>query len=94
MNKETITKQILPSTTPTDWIKSGQLLEQLWLEATTAGLAASPLVASIEAGEDTRSQLKQILNTDLLPQSLLRLGHARHQPLRAVPHRTVAECLC
>ena len=80
--------------TPTDWIKAGQNLEQVWLEATAAGLAAAPLVAAIEAGHDTRQELQRILNTKLYPQSILRIGHAVHQkPLRATPRRTVAECL-
>lgn len=76
-----------------NWVKSGQTIEQIWLEATAAGLSVAPLVASVEAGEDTRSRLKQILGTNLLPQSILRLGHTDHKPLRSSPRRTIEECL-
>ena len=79
--------------TTADWIKAGQNLEQVWLEATAAGLAAAPLVAAIEAGKDTRQELQKILNTKLYPQSILRIGHAGHQLLRSSPRRTVEECL-
>lgn len=79
--------------TSADWIKAGQNLEQVWLEATNAGLAAAPLVAAIEAGNDTRQELRRIINTELYPQSILRIGHAGHQLLRSSPRRTVAECL-
>lgn len=80
--------------TPIDWLKAGQILEQIWLAATSANLAASPLVAAIEAGDDIRSQLKKTLNTNLLPQSIIRVGHTtKHKPLRATPRRTVEECL-
>jgi nitroreductase len=76
-----------------NWVKSGQAMEQVWLEATATGLSVAPLIASVEAGEDTRSNLKQILGTNLLPQSVLRIGHAEHKPLRSSPRRTLEECL-
>ena len=76
-----------------NWVKSGQAMEQVWLEATAAGLSVAPLIASVEAGEDTRSSLKQILGTNLLPQSVLRLGHTDHKPLRSSPRRTLEECM-
>ncbi len=79
--------------TPTDWIQAGQNLEQIWLEATAAGLSAAPLVAAIEAGKDTRAELQRILNTKLYPQSIIRLGRADHEPLRPSPRRTIEECL-
>lgn len=76
-----------------EWVKAGQAMEQIWLEATAAGLSVAPLIASVEAGEGTRAKLKQILGTSLLPQSILRLGHTGHKPLRSSPRRTLEECL-
>ena len=79
--------------TPTDWLKAGQLLEQLWLEATAANLAAAPLVAAIEAGDAIRAKLKEALNITRLPQSILRFGHSSESLLRATPRRSVEDCL-
>ena len=76
--------------TPADWVRAGQLLEVLWLNATTAHLAAAPLVAAVEAGESIRTALQQILATNLKPQSILRLGHTY---LKASPRRSVEDCL-
>jgi nitroreductase len=79
--------------TPRDWLIVGQTLENLWLAATAAGLAAMPLVAAIEAGERTRAQLQRIVGTANLPQSILRLGHSRRKGLKATPRRPVRDCL-
>ncbi len=79
--------------TPSDWVRSGQLLELVWLEATAVGLAASPVIASIEAGQDTRQKLKDVIKTDQLPQSVIRFGHSKKINLRPVPHRSVEDCL-
>jgi nitroreductase len=76
-----------------EWLKTGQLLERLWLEATSAGLAASPIAAAIEAGNETRLQVQRILKTNLKPQALLRIGRAAKQDLRPTPRRTVADTL-
>ncbi len=82
-----------PADTPRDWLASGQRLEQLWLEATAAGLAAAPLVAAVEAGESIRRQLQEIVHTSSLPQSIIRIGHILAGRLRATPRRTLEDCL-
>ncbi|MEX1998034.1 MAG: nitroreductase family protein [Candidatus Andersenbacteria bacterium] len=82
-----------PDDSKTAWIQAGQLLEQLWLEATVAGLAAAPLAAGIEASSDIRNKLQQVLTTNLLPQAILRLGHSKQKNLRATPRRELADCL-
>ena len=79
--------------TPRDWLVAGQTLENLWLSATAAGLAAMPLVAAIEAGESTRTRLREIIGGTRLPQSLLRIGHSQREELKATPRRTVEDCL-
>lgn len=79
--------------TPSDHIRAGQQLEQVWLNATAAGLDAMPIVAAIEAGADFRQKLKDIAGIKQYPQSLLRIGHSTKTHLRATPRRTLAECL-
>lgn len=79
--------------TPADWMRAGQLLEQLWLEATQAGLAAAPLASAIEANLNTREGIKKALNTNHYPQAIIRLGRSNKKGLRATPRRSVGDCL-
>ena len=79
--------------TITDWLHAGEELQRVWLNATAAGLAAMPVVASVEAGDKFRSRLGKISDTGLYPQSLLRIGHASNSKLRATPRRTLEECV-
>jgi nitroreductase len=77
-----------------DWIKTGLLLEQLWLEATAAGISAMPQAAAIEGSKEIRRQFNRLLQTDWLPQAILRLGHTvTPRSLRALPRRSVQDCL-
>mgnify|MGYP002621026290 CR=1 FL=1 len=79
--------------TKADWLKAGELVEQLWLEATAAGLAASIITAPIEAGDEFRTKLQQIIGTERYPQTMIRLGHSKQTNLRATPRRSVEDCL-
>ena len=79
--------------TPTSWLDAGQQLQKVWLNATSAGLAAMPVVAAVEAGDKFRHQMKKIIGTDLYPQSMLRIGHSPKNNLRSTPRRTLEECL-
>ncbi len=79
--------------TPVDHLKVGQQLQQVWLNATAAGLAAMPVVAAIEAGEEYRNRLRDITHAKTYPQSLLRIGHSSATNLRATPRRTLDECV-
>jgi len=81
------------SDTPVDWLKAGQVCEQLWLEATAVGLAVAPLAAAIEAGSDVRDKLKSAVDTADYPQVVMRLGHSDKKHPRATPRRSVAECM-
>ena len=78
---------------PEDWMRAGQLLERVWLEATIEGIAAAPVVAAIEAGEETRAQITEVVGEGLYPQSIIRLGHAKDVNLRATPRRNIEDCL-
>lgn len=79
--------------TPIDHIQAGQQLQQVWLNATAAGLAAMPVVAAIEAGAEFRSQLRDVVQAKPFTQSMLRIGHSTKTHLRATPRRTLEECL-
>lgn len=76
-----------------DWVKTGESFEQVWLNATAVGLAAMPVVAAIEAGQAYRGRLQEIAGAAKLPLSMLRIGHAEKNNLRATPRRTIDECL-
>lgn len=82
-----------PGDTPENWLEAGQALEQIWLEATMANLAAAPLAAAIEAGEDFRRRVQETVGTNQLPQAILRLGRSAGHDLKATPRRSVADCL-
>jgi nitroreductase len=84
---------VTPTDSPADHIRAGQYLEQLWLEVTAAGLAAAPLAAAIEASEDIRRELQRVLQTDQLPQAILRIGHSKRRNLKATPRRSVEDCV-
>lgn len=79
--------------TPAHWMEAGRVLERLWLETAAAGLAVMPQVAAIEAGEDIRRQLQEVIGTSQLPQSILRIGHSTAGALRATPRRSVEDCV-
>lgn len=81
-----------PHDTKEEWMESGRILQRLWLEATAAGLAASPVTAAIEAGGGTRKAIKDATKSSLLPQAILRIGH-NSDALRASPRRTIEEIL-
>ncbi|TVM01274.1 MAG: hypothetical protein CV087_11095, partial [Candidatus Brocadia sp. WS118] len=70
------------------WIKAGQILERIWLEATAAGLAAMPLTAAIESSDDDRKIVQTITRTNLFPQGILRIGHTSKLDLKASPRRS------
>ncbi len=79
---------------PTEWIKTGMRLEQLWLEVTKTGLVAMPQAAAIEADSGIRQHVQSLLQTDQLPQAMLRIGHSSTKQLpRALPRRSVQDCL-
>lgn len=76
-----------------DWMRAGELLEKVWLQATAIGLAACTHAAAIEASEETRGEVRKIINTRNHPQAILRIGHAPTIDLKATPRRTVDDCL-
>lgn len=82
-----------PQDNPRHWMQSGELFEQIWLEAEAAGLAAAPLAAAVEAGEPFRRRTQSIIQSQYLPQAALRIGHSPRKNLKASPRRSVSDCL-
>jgi hypothetical protein len=63
------------SDNPLAWLRAGEALERLWLEATRHGYVASPLTQVVEVPR-TRAMLRQELNLQMNPHVLLRVGRA------------------
>jgi nitroreductase len=57
------------------WLRSGEALGRMLLEATRHGLVAGPIAQTIVTGAD-RSALRAELGLAVYPQVLLKLGHA------------------
>jgi hypothetical protein len=61
------------------WLRAGQALERVWLEAVDAGLAVSLLTQPLELSHLrwlARQPLDDVTDRQLWPQALLRLGWA------------------
>ena len=69
---------------PAAWLRSGEALQRVLLDATALGWVASPLTQAIEVPR-TRARLRAAVTRDAYPQMLLRIGHA--DPTADVPHR-------
>ncbi|HEU5270714.1 MAG TPA: hypothetical protein VFU36_12375 [Jatrophihabitans sp.] len=64
---------------PASWLRTGQALERLWLEATRNGYAMSLFTQAIEDPE-SRQHLKATLAVAGHPHLVLRIGHAPATP--------------
>jgi nitroreductase len=71
------------SDTPPAWLRAGEALERLWLEATRHGYVASPLTQVVEVPR-TRATLRQELHLQMNPHVLMRVGRA---PITAASRR-------
>jgi hypothetical protein len=76
--------------TPRDQLRAGMGLALVLLEATRAGVVASPLGQVVDL-PGTRAQLRQQLNVLGEPQMLLRIGYGA--PASATPRRPVSDVL-
>lgn len=80
---------------PESWLRSGEALSELWLQATTEGLSVVPLSQVIEV-EETRQELRHGVFGGLVhPQILVRIGWQEigrsHQP--RTPRRPLEDLL-
>lgn len=74
-------------------IRSGQLLERLWLTATALGLGVQPLSAALEVPR-LRQRLSRLMGAWLpWPQQLLRIGHPRDPSGHRTPRRPLDEVI-
>lgn len=79
-----------PGDDPIDWLRAGQALEHVLLEATAGGLSASFLNQPIEV-EALRPRLAKLIGRTGFPQVLLRLGVGPE--VKPTPRRPVGEVL-
>lgn len=74
-------------------IRSGQLLERLWLTATALGLALQPLSATLEVPR-LRTRLSRLAGAGRpWAQQLVRLGHPRRAGGHRTPRRPLEEVI-
>jgi nitroreductase len=74
-------------------IRSGQLLERLWLAATSRGLGVQPLSAALEVPR-LRLRLSSVMWAELpWAQQLVRIGHPRRQSRHRTPRLPIDEVL-
>lgn len=75
---------------PWSWLRAGEGLQRVLLELTRRGLVASPFTQMIEVRR-TNEELRQLLNLDMFPHLLLRVGYA--EPTPAVRRRLLVDVL-
>ncbi|MFM9589241.1 Acg family FMN-binding oxidoreductase [Streptomyces scabiei] len=73
-----------------DWLRAGQALERVLLEATAAGLAGAPTSHPLE-NDDLRTLARDPVSGRGCVQMVLRLGYGPHGP--ATPRRPVRDVL-
>jgi nitroreductase len=74
-------------------LRSGQLLERLWLTATAQGLGLQPLSAALEIPR-LRARLSSVMRARLpWAQQLVRLGHPRRPDGHRTPRRPLYQVL-
>lgn len=61
---------------PLGWVRSGQLLERVWLEACRHGLSLEPLHEALEVPRCRKELSRLLLPSGFYPQALLRVGYA------------------
>jgi hypothetical protein len=75
---------------PIEWLRAGQALEHVLLEATARGLSTSLLNQAIEH-EELRGQINDPLGPWQRPQTVIRFGHGPAVP--PTPRRAIEDVL-
>ena len=77
------------------WLRTGEGLSALWLEATRSGLSVVPLGQVVEVDETRAALRHEVLGSGAFPQLLVRLGWQpiSRSDLPHTPRRTLAEVL-
>jgi len=72
------------------WLRAGEALERVWLEATRLDFVASLISQPVEVRQ-TRQQLRRVLDLTVWPQAVLRVGQAA--PNLATSRRDLVDVL-
>ena len=72
------------------WLRAGEALERVWLEATRLDFVASLISQPVEVRQ-TRQQLRRVLDLTSWPQAVLRVGQAA--PNLATSRRDLVDVL-
>lgn len=79
--------------TPADQLRSGRLLERLWLVATSLGLALQPLNQAIQVPALREALALRFPEAGCHPQQLVRIGYAASRPAQPTPRRALEDVL-
>ncbi|MFC5730850.1 MULTISPECIES: Acg family FMN-binding oxidoreductase [Nocardioides] len=77
------------------WLRTGEALSALWLEATRAGLSVVPMSQPIEIDSTRREIRDEVLDNSFVPHLLLRIGWQAmgRSDLPRTPRRPVSDIL-
>ncbi|CAN5478446.1 nitroreductase family protein [soil metagenome] len=77
------------------WLRTGEALSALWLDATAGGLSVVPLSQVIEVAETRRALHREVLGTLAVPHVLVRIGwpSVSRAELPASPRRPLDDVL-
>lgn len=77
------------------WLRAGEALSALWLDATATGLGVVPLSQPIEVAQTRLALQRDVLTSLAVPHILLRIGwpSIRQAPLEPVPRRTMDDVM-
>lgn len=93
VDESTVLLLSTPTDRPVDWVRSGEALSAVSLEATVQRLATCPLTHLTDI-EGSRAAIRALAPDAGVPQLLLRVGTAtRPAPLNDTPRRPVSEVL-
>jgi hypothetical protein len=86
---------VTPTDDPMSWLAAGEVLSQLWLEATLDGLSVVPLSQVVEHASSRRALAEELMLADAQPQLVVRLGWQAigRSTLPRTPRRPVNDLL-
>lgn len=75
------------------WVRSGQLLERVWLEATARGLSLQPMSEALQLRDSRREIARLTSPSGFYPQAIVRLGYRVRAQERPTPRRPLEDVL-
>lgn len=79
--------------TPAEQVRSGRLLERLWLTATALGLSLQPVSQALQVPSLRAELAARFPEAGEHPQQLVRIGYAASRPSHATPRRALEDVL-